>query len=58
MTDRVAIDDVLERKTSTRLQSVLGWQPLWITVAVVAIAVVMSFVNSNFLSTGNWSSKI
>ena len=54
MTDRVAIDDVLEKKTSTWWQSLLGWQPLWITAAVVAIAVVMSFVNSNFLSTGNF----
>ncbi len=54
MTDRVAIDDVLERKTSTWLQNLLGWQPFWITVAVIGIAVVMSFVNSNFLSTGNF----
>ena len=54
MTDRVAIDDVLQSKTSTWWQGLLGWQPFWITVAVIGIAVVMSFVNSNFLSTGNF----
>ncbi len=54
MTDRVAIDDVLDKKESTWWQDVLGYQPFWITLAVVVIAVIMSFVNENFLSTGNF----
>ncbi len=52
--DNVAIKDVLERKEATVLQVVLSSQPFWITVSVLAIIVVMSFVNENFLSTGNF----
>ena len=53
MTDRVAIDDVLEKKESTWWEELLGYQPFWITMAVVVICVVMTFVNENFLSAGN-----
>lgn len=54
MTERVAVDDVLQSRESTWWQNLLGMQSMWITVAVVAIAVVMSFVNENFISTGNF----
>ncbi len=54
MTDRVAIDDVLDKRESTWWEGLLSSQPLWITVAVLAISVVMTFVNENFLSTGNF----
>ncbi len=54
MTDRVAIDDVLQTRESTWWQNLLGMQSMWITVAVVVIALVMSFVNENFISTGNF----
>ncbi len=54
MTNHVAIEDVLEKRESTWWQGLLGSQPLWITVAVVTIAIIMSFVNENFLSTGNF----
>ncbi len=50
----VAIEDVLQRKEATWWQGLLSSQPFWVTVAVLAIAVTMGFVNSNFLSTGNF----
>ncbi len=50
----VAIKDMLHNKEATWLQIMLSSQPFWITMSVLAIVVVMSFVNENFLSTGNF----
>lgn len=54
MTQQLAIEEALARKEVTWWQNLLSAQAFWITFSVVAIAVVMSFVNENFLSTGNF----
>ena len=54
MTQQLAIDEALARKEVTWWQQMLSAQAFWITFSVVVIAFVMSFVNENFLSTGNF----
>ncbi len=54
MTQQLAIEEALARKESSWWQNMLSAQAFWITFSVFAIAFVMSFVNENFLSTGNF----
>jgi len=53
MSSVVAIEDVVKQKEHGLIQAVLGNQAFWVMLAVLLIAVVMSFVSEAFMTANN-----
>ncbi len=51
--DIAAVEDVIETRESGRLQRLLGSQAFWITMAILVIAVVMTFISDAFATRNN-----
>lgn len=49
----VAIEDVLQARTDSFFQLLIASQAFWVTIAVVIIAIVMSFISGPFTSANN-----
>ena len=50
---QVAIEDVVGVRASSPLQKLMGSQAFWVTLAVIIIGIVMSFVSPVFASADN-----